>query len=107
VLRRLAEERDTIRWPEGEDAPSLAAWGSHPLWMVERWLERFGPTETRALLAANNRTVPTGLRANTLKNSRDELIEMLAREGVDARPGTLSPDLIWVEGHHSPGELHS
>jgi len=107
VLRRLAEEHASIRWPEGDDAASLAAWGSHPLWMVERWLARFGPEETRKLLAADNRAVPTGLRANTLKNKREELIEMLAREGVEARPGELSPDLVWVEGHHSPGALHS
>src|SRR5262249_9345999 len=107
VLRRLAQERPTIRRPEGEDAASLAAWGSHPLWMVERWLHRFGAAETRALLAADNRTVPTGLRANTLRNSREQLVEMLAREGVESRPGELSPDLVWVEGHHSPGALHS
>ena len=106
VLRRLAEERDTIQWPEGDDAADLAASGSHPLWIVERWLERFGPAQTRALLAADNRTVPTGLRANTLRNSRAELIELLAQEGVEARAGELSPDLVWVEGHHSPGALH-
>jgi len=107
VLRRLAEERATLQWPEGDDAGSLAVWGSHPLWIVERWLARFGPGETRSLLTADNRTVPTGLRANTLRNSREQLTEMLAREGVEARPGTLSPDLVWVEGHHSPGALHS
>jgi 16S rRNA (cytosine967-C5)-methyltransferase len=107
VLRRLAEERATLRWPEGDDADSLAAWGSHPRWIVERWLARFGPAETRALLAADNRAVPTGLRANTLRNPRQQLIELLAREGVEARPAALSPDLVWVEGHHSPGALHS
>ncbi|MEQ1834757.1 MAG: 16S rRNA (cytosine(967)-C(5))-methyltransferase RsmB, partial [Candidatus Eisenbacteria bacterium] len=106
VLRRLSEERDSIQWPEGDDAADLAASGSHPLWITERWLERFGPAETRALLAADNRTVPTGLRANTLKNSREELIELLAKEGVEARKAELSPDLVWVEGHHSPGALH-
>jgi 16S rRNA (cytosine967-C5)-methyltransferase len=106
VLRRLAEERATITWPEGDDAASLAAWGSHPLWIVERWLARFGPADTRALLVADNRTVPTGLRANTLRNSREQLIELLAREGVEARAAELSPDLVWVEGHHSPGALH-
>ncbi len=107
VLRRLAEEKDTIAWPEGDDAVSLSAWGSHPLWIVERWLARFGPADTRALLMADNRTVATGLRANTLRNSREELIAQLANEGVEARPGELSPDLVWVEGHHSPGALHS
>ncbi len=106
VLRRLAEERGTLVWPEGDDAVSLAAWGSHPLWIVERWLERFGPADTRALLSADNRTVPTGLRTNTLKNTREQLMEMLAREGVESRVAELSPDLVWVEGHHSPGALH-
>jgi len=107
VLRRLAEEKATIAWPEGDDAESLAAWGSHPLWMVERWLARFGPADTRRLLMANNRTVPTGLRANTLRNSREALVAKLAQEGVEARLGELSPDLVWVEGHHSPGALHA
>src|SRR5262249_53597773 len=46
VLRRLAEERATIRWPEGDDAASLAAGGSPPLWIVGRWLARFGPADT-------------------------------------------------------------
>jgi 16S rRNA (cytosine967-C5)-methyltransferase len=107
VLRRLAEERATVRWPEGDDAESLGVWGSHPLWIVERWLARFGPAQTRALLEADNRPVPTGLRVNTLKHTREELVEMLGREGVIARPASLSPDLVWVEGHHSPGSLHS
>ena len=106
VLRRLAEERETIQWPAGDDAVSLAAYGSHPLWIVERWLERFGPADTRALLEADNRSVPTGLRNNALKQTRDELLGMLSREGVEARKGELSPDLLWVEGHHSPGALH-
>ncbi|MFM8559205.1 MAG: RsmB/NOP family class I SAM-dependent RNA methyltransferase, partial [bacterium] len=54
-----------------------------------------------------NRSVPTGLRNNPLKQTRDELVAILANEGVEARPATLSPDLVWVEGHHSPGALHS
>ena len=107
VLRRLAEERDTIQWPMDDDATSIAAWGSHPEWIVARWLERFGPADTRALLEADNRSVPTGLRNNALRQTRDELVALLANEGVEARPGTLSPDLVWVEGHHSPGALHS
>ena len=105
VLRRLAEEKDTIEWPAGDDAESLAIWGSHPLWIVERWLARFGVEDTRKLLMANNRPVPTGLRANTLRGTREQLIERLAEAGVTATPATLSPDLVWVEGHHSPGAL--
>ncbi|HET7225070.1 MAG TPA: 16S rRNA (cytosine(967)-C(5))-methyltransferase RsmB [Candidatus Eisenbacteria bacterium] len=105
VLRRLVEEKDAIQWPAGDDAASLAVWGSHPRWIVERWLARFGPEATRALLVADNRAVPVGLRVNRLRGTRAELIEKLAAEGVTATPATLSPDLVWIEGHHAPGAL--
>jgi len=105
VLRRLAEMRDQIAVPEGDDAESLAAWGSHPRWIVERWLARFGPEATRALMLANNRPVPVGLRVNALKGTRDQLLARLAAENVAARPGTLSPDLVWLEGNAAPGAI--
>jgi len=105
VLRRIVEEKDAIAWPEGDDAASLAIWGSHPVWIVERWLARFGAAETRTLLMANNRAVATGLRVNRLRGTREQLVERLAAEGVEARVAELSPDLVWVEGHHSPGAL--
>ena len=105
VLRRLTEERETLEYPAGDDVESLAVWGSHPVWLVERWLARFGITETRALLMANNRAVPTGLRVNALRGTREQLAERLLAEGVESRPAELSPDLLWVEGHHAPGSM--
>jgi 16S rRNA (cytosine967-C5)-methyltransferase len=105
VLRRLAEEKDRVTIPDGDDAESLAVWGSHPLWLVERWLERFGPEATRALLLADNRSVAVGLRANLLKGTRAQLIERLAAEGVTATAATLSQDLVWAEPHTVPGGL--
>jgi 16S rRNA (cytosine967-C5)-methyltransferase len=105
VLRRLAEEKASIPLPEGDDAVSLAAWGSHPLWLTERWLDRFGLQATRALLLADNRAVPVGLRVNLLRGTREQLIERLAAEQVSATPARYSPDLVWIEGHHAPGKL--
>jgi hypothetical protein len=40
--------------PEGDDAASLAVWGSHPLWS-ERWLDALRRRATRELLLADNR----------------------------------------------------
>jgi 16S rRNA (cytosine967-C5)-methyltransferase len=105
VLRRLADEKDTIEVPAGDDAAALAVWGSHPLWLVERWLARFGVEDTRALMLANNRAVPVGLRVNRLRGTREQLIERLATENVTATPAEWSEDLVWVEGHHAPGTL--
>ncbi len=102
VLRRLVEEKGALELPSGDDAASLAAWGSHPEWIVSRWLARFGVEATRALLLADNRTVPVGLRVNALKGTREALLAALARDGVGARAAALSPDLVWLEAGESP-----
>jgi 16S rRNA (cytosine967-C5)-methyltransferase len=59
VLRRLAERAKAhleAELPAGLSlVQRLAIEHSHPAWMVERWLARFGEAETVALLEANNR----------------------------------------------------
>jgi 16S rRNA (cytosine967-C5)-methyltransferase len=61
VLRRAAAEarasvEDLERWiPAGDPAERAGILFSHPTWMVERWLSRYGEQRTRALLEANNR----------------------------------------------------
>ncbi len=105
VLRRLVETKDTIRWPEGDDPESLAVWGSHPRWIVERWLARFGIERTRALLLADNRAVRSGLRVNRVRGTRQQLIEQLALEGALASPASISPDLVWLDSARSPAAL--
>jgi 16S rRNA (cytosine967-C5)-methyltransferase len=100
VLRRLVEEKDTVELPRGDDVESLAAWGSHPRWLVERWLARFGVEATRALMLADNRPVPVGLRVNLLRGTREQLIARLSAEEVVATPARFSPDLVWIEGNH-------
>lgn len=97
VLRRLADEKGTLTPPEGDDPVSLEAWGSHPLWLVERWLPRFGIEAMRELMLANNRPSRVGLRVNRLRGTREQLIERLKTEGVAASPARFSPDLVWLE----------
>ena len=40
--------------PEVDLEGYLATWGSHPGWMVRRWIRSFGPEAARALVEANN-----------------------------------------------------
>jgi 16S rRNA (cytosine967-C5)-methyltransferase len=107
VLRRISDEKDQIEIPQGDDAESIAVWGSHPVWIVERWLERFGVDATRQILTANNRPARLGLRANVLKGSRAQLIERLAAEGVTAEPAAHCAELAWIDGNHSPAEIRA
>jgi 16S rRNA (cytosine967-C5)-methyltransferase len=65
VLRSLQREGGEIsRFPSFADDPlaHLATWGSHPEWMVSRWLDRWEPGEVRQLVEWNNAPPPLYLR---------------------------------------------
>jgi len=60
---------------------------SHPTWLVERWLARYGEQDVRALLEANNR--PAHLRAAVLDPADSEgVTASLVEDGFNAVPGT-------------------
>jgi len=76
----------------GAEAGRIAFDESFPVWMIERWVERFGEDEARKLAAALNEPAPITVRANTLKGTRDELVTSLGAEGIEAKPAPLAPD---------------
>jgi 16S rRNA (cytosine967-C5)-methyltransferase len=92
VLRRLASD-DRPPWPDREAdlVQALSVEHSHPDWLVQRWLERWGPEITEARLGANNRIPPLTIRVNTLKTDPESLRLRLVREGVNAEPCRFSP----------------
>lgn len=101
VLRRLPEELRPPP-PEKDAVAHLAVLYSHPEWLVERYLKRFGFEECRQLLEANNQQARLSLRTNTLKTNRESLLHQLRERGVEAIPGELSPDAIIVEQGGDP-----
>lgn len=54
ILRGVTRKRDNLPKPSGSPSEVLAVTHSHPSWMVERWVELYGPEETEQLLAYNN-----------------------------------------------------
>ncbi len=70
---------------------ALAAEASLPRWLAKLWSGELGAEETLKLASALNQRAPLTVRANLLKNGRDELIETLRAEGSRAEPTRLSP----------------
>jgi 16S rRNA (cytosine967-C5)-methyltransferase len=70
---------------------ALAAETSLPRWLAKIWSEQLGNDETRQLAAALNQRAPLTVRANLLKNTRDELLATLRAEGSRVEPTKLSP----------------
>lgn len=93
VLRRLDRERDALELPRGSDpVDTLALEGSHPKWIVARWVARWGIDETKRLLEANNREAP--LIARPYHAVREQLEAMLESAGVQVHDAPLVRDSI-------------
>jgi 16S rRNA (cytosine967-C5)-methyltransferase len=70
---------------------------SYPTWLVERLVNDLGPSEGLAACEAMNQRAPMALRVNTVKISREAMIDRLAEENVVARPTALAPAGLVLE----------
>jgi len=93
VLRALDRRRHELIVPDLLERPldHLTAEYSHPVWLVRRWLKRFGVQRTLHLCRANNAIPPMTLRVNTLVTTRERLLDVLRQEGVEAARAPCRP----------------
>ncbi len=78
VLRRLAAHGDEL--DANAQQPPLAQRYSHPTWLVDRWVARFGTERTEALLAHNNR--PPRLTVQPVRWSTNALRAAFTRRRI-------------------------
>jgi 16S rRNA (cytosine967-C5)-methyltransferase len=95
VLRRVADREADVADEAMDPVDRIARLGSHPAWMVRRWMDRLGLQETEALCRADNRVPPVILRHNRLKGSLQDLLDRL--RGVRVRPHPLQEGFLVVE----------
>jgi 16S rRNA (cytosine967-C5)-methyltransferase len=96
VLRRLGAQPEAMAPDHSEadlsDAEALARRHSHPLWLVRRWLARFGPEETRRLLQWNDRRPRLVLQP--ARQTADELERRWTAAGIVTEPATFGAGLV-------------
>lgn len=109
VLRTAATKPDKAAYPNKETnmAQYLALKYFHPEWLICRWLTRLGAAATEQLCQINNQTPPLIARTNTLKTTRDMLMEILAAEGVTCQPSNWTPEGIVFQEFPSLSSLSS
>jgi 16S rRNA (cytosine967-C5)-methyltransferase len=86
VLRALSREQTQLKWPSADDPDYLAVVHSHPRWLIDRWVARYGVENTTSWLAFNNQPAALCLVANRHLNTREALAEELLSDGVMTRP---------------------
>lgn len=96
VLRRIAAQGERAL-PAGPPAERIAVEHSHPRWLVDRWIARWGEAETEALCRANLSPPPATARVNTLRWSPTEAVEHLRSAGVTVAPTAL-PEGVHLAG---------
>ncbi|WP_420129778.1 16S rRNA (cytosine(967)-C(5))-methyltransferase RsmB [Longimicrobium sp.] len=93
ILQNM-QRRPNFRFPDfgADPAASLETWGSHPRWLVERWIDRWGAEAARALTEADNLRPELYIRpvGVTVHEARARLGEAeIASEAVDFAPDSL------------------
>ena len=88
----------------GEDpAGHLSTWGSHPRWLVDRWLERWSPTEVAELVRLDNERPELSIRPVGISVS--EAQDRLARAGIASEPVVEGSGCLRIAGGGSPAEV--
>jgi 16S rRNA (cytosine967-C5)-methyltransferase len=91
VLRRLSLAAPERTKPDG-DVPALAVEYSHPDWLVQRWLHRFGREQTEALLRWNN--TPAPLVAQSARESLERVDEEWRAAGIETGRAPYGAGLV-------------
>lgn len=83
ILRSFQREPNRVQFPNpnSESLRYLSLHYSHPEWLVERWILRWGVGNTERILASNNEQAPLWLRLNPLRSTSEMLCSELRLEG--------------------------
>jgi len=93
ILRKAGAAHTDVPFPRFSKDPvaSIAVTLSFPEWLVERWLQRFGAEECRALCSFINTIPPITVRVNNLRTNREELHRELTQETESTTATRHSP----------------
>lgn len=105
VLRAIERAGpDTALFPDEERDPIgfLSTWGSHPRWLVERWLARW-PVEGVRRLVEHNNSIPR-LYLRPLGLAEEEAVRRLEAQGLRVIPAGRSTECLQLPVGSSPRE---
>ena len=98
ILRNVIRQKETIGDIKvKDDIDYLAIKYSYDKWLIRNWMIHFGKEFTEELLEANSERPSIYLRTNTLKITRDELIEKLLEQNIKSEKVNVVDEAIKVE----------
>ena len=99
VLRGLLSRRpDPQEWRRGREIEALEGEVSHPAWLLERWIARWGVETTRRICEWNNHPPDFHLRVHVAAGARGSVRQRLTKEGLRVAPGEVLQEVLRVAG---------
>jgi 16S rRNA (cytosine967-C5)-methyltransferase len=104
LLRNASRNYDRVPFPDMDKNPvsALAVAESFPAWLISRWIDRFGVSETRTMCQFLNTIPPVTIRTNTLKTSRTTLLKAVSEEAETAEVTAYASEGITITGPKTP-----
>lgn len=98
ILRNIQRDIENLPKPAFEDRTKLIATTfSHPEWMVERWVKRFGEREAFQLMQANNQRPVYYVRANNLRTKTENFKLRMEKADVPFEESEWLPGYFKVD----------
>jgi 16S rRNA (cytosine967-C5)-methyltransferase len=106
ILRNFLRNRAQIPFPDRHSQPVefLSVTYSHPAWLAERWLKRYGFELAERLMAIDNEKPPLTVRINRLGTSLAAIRHELAEAGVTFTQGSLLDEALILQSLPMPLE---
>jgi 16S rRNA (cytosine967-C5)-methyltransferase len=104
VLRTAVREFPALSPPDRGNDPvaAVSIEKSMPPWLISRWIPRFGLSQTILLCDIVNTVPPLTLRVNTLKTTRDALLESGSLHARSMEPTAHAPDGVRLDHPEYP-----
>lgn len=101
VLRSIARDMDKIEYPGRNNLPlHLSVKYSMPEFMVNRWLKEYGEEVTEKMLAGFLEERPVTVRCRLHRNSLEETIESLRKQGVTVEKAPYVDYAFSISGYN-------
>ncbi len=108
VLRNIARFQDDVEYPSRKKnvIQHFAVWHSMPTWIVSRFLDSYGETETEKVLQTFlEEEKPTMVRCNLAIASREQIIQSLEGQGAQIEAGHFFDYALRIRGYGRLTEL--
>jgi len=99
ILRKVAADKKKIKFDplKKNFAEYLSIKYSHPMWLSNLLLERFGKQKAEAICKADNKTPALNIRINTPRISVEAFEKLLVKKGYESERSKLAPDCLIVK----------